>query len=332
MPTNTSAFGTYWDFATRDGFDPATRKIIELQKKINTIMEDMVVTEANEGSLCKTTVRTALPAVAWRMINRGTKPGKSATSQVSFTSGGMEQFAKVDERLLTLNGGIGSEKANEWRLGENEAHQQAMNNEMALTTFYGDEKVNPAKFTGLGAYYYSPTLANCEAADYVIDAGGTGNSLTSIWLVVWGQNSIHGFFPQGTKAGFQYRDNGRVKCFDDDQGEFYGYESQYNWDLGLAVRDYRQAVRICNVDLSTITDTNMVNHLIDAHERIFNLDGGKAAIYCSRKVTTKIMQLAQNKANVNLGIDEFGGKKLAHFWGVPFRRCDALLTAESQLT
>ena len=154
----------------------------------------------------------------------------------------------------------------------------------------------------------------------------------TILLVVWGQNSIHGFYPKGTHAGFQYRDNGRVKCFDDTQGEFYGYESQYNWDLGLAVRDYRQAVRICNVNLANITDTALINALIDAHERVFDLNAGKAALYCNRKVTTKIMQLAQSKSNVNLGIDEFGGKKLTHFWGIPFRRCDAMLTAESQLT
>lgn len=328
----TTNFATYWDLATRDGFDKTTRKIIELQKKTNEIMEDMIITEANEGTACKTTLRTKLPEVAWRMINKGSKPGKSSTSQISFTSGGMEQFAKVDERLLKLNGGIGSEKANEWRLGENEAHQQAMNIEMALTLFYGDEKVNPAKFTGLGAFHYSPDAAKCSASEYVIDAGGTGSALTSIWVVVWGQNSVHGFYPQGTNAGFQYLDNGRVKCFDEDGGEFYGYESQYNWDLGLAVRDYRQVVRIANVDPTTITDTNMINHLIDAHERIFDLNAGKAAIYCSRKITTRVMQLAANKANVNLGIDDFGGKKLTHFWGLPFRRCDALLTAESQLT
>lgn len=331
MPTATINFGTYADFATRDGFDKTTRKIIELQAKTNEIMEDMIVSEANEGSVCKTTVRQQLPQVAWRMINKGTKPGKSATGQISFTSGGMENFAFVDERMLQSYGGVGSERANEWRLGENEAYQEAQNIEMATTLFYGDEKVNPAKFTGLGAYYYSPDIAKCSAAEYVIDAGGTGASLTSIWLVNWGQTSIHGFFPAGTSAGFKYRDNGRVQAFDDDGGKLYGYESQYNWDLGLAVRDYRQAVRICNINLANITDTALINALIAAHEQLYSLNG-KVALYCNRKVTTKIMQLAQAKTNVNLGIDEFGGKKLTHFWGIPFRRCDAIVNTEGQLT
>jgi len=326
MAHSTANFGTLQDFAARQGFDKTIAKIVEMQAATNEILDDMVFTKANAKTAHECSLRTALPAVAWRMMNRGVKPGKSGTKQATFTTGGMEALAKVDEREYNLNG-----KDDEWRLGENEAHQQAMNKEMAITLFNGDEKINPAKFTGLGAYYFSPDIAKCEAAEYVIDAQGTGNSLTSIYFTVWGQNSMFGIFPDGTSAGFQYRDNGRVKCYDANDGEFYAMESQYNWDAGLVVRDYRYGVRICNIDLATITDTNLINYLIDAHERIENLSAGKAAIYCSRKMRTKIMQLAQNKANVQLGIDDFGGKKLTHFWGIPFRRCDGLMIPESQL-
>ncbi|MDT8902189.1 major capsid protein [Anaeroselena agilis] len=328
----TTNFATYQDFATRQGFDKTIQKIIEMQSQTNRILDDMIVTEANEKSAHMTTVRTKLPEVAWRMINRGVTPGISGTSQITFTSGGMEALAKVDERLLEKNGGVNSERGNEWRLGENQAHQQAMNKEMALTLFYGDEKINPAKFTGLGAYYYSPDIAKCEAAEYVIDCGGAGNALTSIYIVVWGQNQIHGFYPEGTPAGFRYRDNGRVKAYDDQNKEFWAYESQYNWDLGLSVRDYRYGVRLCNIDLATITADNFINYLIDAYNRVEDIDAGKAAIYLNRKAMTKIDQLAQNKANVNLTIDTFAGKKITHFWGVPFRRCDAILNTESELT
>lgn len=328
----TTNFATYADLATRDGVDATTRKIIEYQAKQNRILDDMIVTEANEKTRCVSTVRTKLPEVAWRMINKGTVPGKSETSQISFTSGGMEALAKVDERLLILNGGVNSEKGNEWRLGENAAYQQSMNKEMGLTMFYGDEKINPAKFTGLGAYYYSPDSAKCDAYEYVIDAGGEGNSLTSIYFVVWGQNTIHGFYPEGTKLGFQYRDNGRQKAFDAANGEFYCYESQYNWDLGLAVRDYRYGVRICNIDLTSVTSANMIKYLITAYNLLEDPDAGKGAIYLNRQTMTQIDILAQDKANVNLTIDMFGGKKQTHFWGLPFRRCDAILNTESELT
>jgi hypothetical protein len=328
---DTAMFATYADFAAQDGFDPTTRKIIEYQAKTNKILEDMLVTEANEQTRCVSTVRTKLPEVAWRMLNRGTKPGKSESTQISFTSGGMEAFAKVDERMLKLYGGIGSEKANNWRLGENSAYQQAMNNQMAATVFYGDEKLSPAGFTGLGAYYYSTDIEECSAADYVIDAGGTGNNLTSMYFVVWGQNQIHGFYPQGTKLGFEYRDNGRQKAFDENGGELYVYESQYNWDLGVAVRDYRYGVRICNLDLATITADDLVDHIIDAYNRLEDPDAGKAAIYLNRRAMTRIDQLAAKKANVNLTIDSFGGKKLTHFWGLPFRRSDGILMNEGQI-
>ncbi|CQR71377.1 hypothetical protein SOV_17360 [Sporomusa ovata DSM 2662] len=331
MAGNTATFATYADFASRDGFDPATRKIIEYQSQTNRVLDDMLITEANEKTRCVTTVRTKLPEVAWRMLNRGVKAGKSETSQVSFTSGGMEALAKVDERMLKLNGGIGSEKANDWRLGENSAYQQSMNKKMALTTFYGDEKISPAGFTGLGAYYYSTDITKCSAADYVIDAGGTGDNLTSIYFIVWGQNQIHGFYPQGTTLGFEYRDNGRQKAYDDDGGELYAYESQYNWDLGIAVRDYRYGVRICNLDLATITGDDLVDYLIDGYNRLEDPDAGKAAIYLNRQAMTRVDQLVAKKVNVNMTVDMFAGKKTTHFWGMPFRRCDGILRTESKL-
>jgi len=323
-------FATLQDIAARQGGDKTIQKIIEFQSKTNRILDDMIFCEANEKTTHLTTVRTKLPEVAWRMINRGVKPGKSGTSQVSFTSGGMEALAKVDERLLHVNGGVGSETANGWRLGENAAYQQSMNHEMATTLFYGDEKINPAGFTGLGAYYYSTDKANCAAADYVLDAGGTGNNLTSIWFIVWGQNTMHGFTPQGIPTGFKYRDNGRVKAYDEAGGEFYAYESQYNWDMGLAVRDYRYGVRVCNIDLTSST-LKLLDLMIEAYNRVEDMDAGKPAIYCNRQVMTKIDLLAQDKHNVNLTIDNYAGKKITHFWGTPFRRCDNILNTEEQI-
>lgn len=323
-------FATLQDIAARGGTDETLQKVIEFQRRTNEILEDMIFTEANEKTVLVTTVRTKLPEVAWRMINRGVKPGKSATGQVSFTSGGLEALAKIDERLLELNGGAGTTKAKNWRLGENEAFHQSMNHAMATTLFYGDEKLNPAGFTGLGAYYYSPNPSKCSASDYVIDAGGTGSNLTSIWFIVWGQNSIHGFTPQGVPTGFKYRDNGRVKAVDEFGGEFYAYESQYNWDLGLAVRDYRYGVRIANIDLAD-PDLNLIGTMIEAHNRLENVNAGKAAIYLNRKAMTKFDILAQDKHNVMLSIDTYGGKKITSFWGVPFRRCDDILNTEEKV-
>ncbi len=52
---------------------------------------------------------------------------------------------------------------------------------------------------------FQPSAGN---AQNIIDAGGTGTDNTSIWLV-WGENTVHGIFPKGQKAGIQMEDKGR---------------------------------------------------------------------------------------------------------------------------
>ena len=322
---------TLHDWAARFGAQNQLneQKIIELQSKTNRILDVLPFKQCNEKTKEVALMRAELPDVAWRLINKGTKPGKSKSTTVSFTCGGMEALAQVDERLMQING-----NSNAWRLSENVAYQEAMNQEMATTVFYGDEKVNPAGFTGLSAYYYSKAKQDKLWADQIIDAGGTGNNLTSLWIVCLSQDTVYGIFPEGTSAGFKYRDNGRVPLMDKDGGKYYGYESQYNWDMGLCVRDPRYVVRLANIDTSKLAGTEadaFVEKMIRAYNQIENPDKGTMAIFANRQVQTYFDIMATKKTNVRLTIDEFGGKKVTHFWGVPILRCDAILNTESQI-
>jgi hypothetical protein len=163
-----------------------------------------------------------------------------------------------------------------------------------------------------------------------LDAGGTGNSLTSLYFVVWGQSTVHGIFPEGTVAGFEYRDNGRVKVVDEEGGEFYALESQYKWYLGLAVKDYRYAVRVANID-TTAVNADFLKTLIRAYNRLENVGAGKAAIYCNRNTKTLLDILAQDKANVHLSVETYAGKPTTQFWGVPVRVSDGILNTEARV-
>lgn len=324
-------FVTLHDWAARFGAkgELLTQKIIELQNQTNRILDVLPFKQCNEKTQEVALMRAELPKVAWRLINRGVKPDKSKSRQVSFTCGGMEHLAKVDEKLLQING-----NDNQWRLSENVAAQEAMNQEMASTFFYGDEKVNPAKFTGLSAYYYSKEKQDKIWADQIIDAGGTGDNLTSLWLVGLGLDTCYGIFPEGTSAGFRYRDNGRVKMYDDNGGEFYGYESQYNWDMGLAVRDPRYIVRVANIDVTKLENDDADKFseiMVRAYNQIENPDKVRLAIFANRKVQTYFDIISSRRNNVRLTVEEWGGKKTTHFWGVPILRCDAILNTESQV-
>ena len=322
---------TLHDYAARFGENgnKDMQTIIELQSKTNKILDVMPFKACNDKTREMATLRAALPEVAWRMINRGVTPTKSASKQESFTTGQLEAFADVDEKLLRANG-----YDNNWRLSENAAFQEAMNQKMATTIFYGDEKVNPAGFTGLNAYFYSKKNQDALWADQIIDAGGTGNALTSLWMIGFGQQSVYGIFPEGTKAGFTYEDKGKVPMTDANGGTFYGYRSQYDWELGLCVRDPRYIVRIANIDTTKLTaddaDT-FVGNLIKAYNQIENPDNCTLGIFGNRAVSTYLDILATKKANVMLTMDQFAGKKVTHFWGTPILKTEAILSTESQL-
>lgn len=326
-----ATIGTMHDWAARFGAQGQLdmQKIIELQSQTNRILDVLPFKQCNQKQQEVALMRTDLPDVAWRLINRGSKPSKSKSKQVSFTCGGLEALAKVDEKLLQING-----NSNDWRLSENIAFQEAMNQKMATTFFYGDEKVNPAGFTGLSAYYYSKANQDKIWADQIIDCGGTGNKLTSLWIVGMGYNTVYGIFPDGTSAGFKYHDNGRTKATDANGGEFYVYESQYNWDMGLAVRDPRYVVRVANINTEALTANDadaFVEKMITAYNQIENPDKVRLAIFANRAVQTYLDILAVKKGNVRLTIDEWQGKKITHFWGAPVLRCDAILNTESQI-
>lgn len=324
-------FVTLHDYAARFGTQPgdlAYKKIIEMQSKTNKILQILPYHPCNSDLVERTVVRTELPEVAWRLINKGVKPSKSASKQVSFTTGTMEALAQIDEELMALNG-----NSPEWRLSENAAFQEAMNQEMASTFFYGDEKVTPAKFTGLSAYYYSKAEP-AVYSDRIIDCGGTGNNLTSVWIVCMGEQSLYGIFPAKTHAGFEYHDNGRVKCLDADGGELYKYESQYKWRNGLALKDPRYVVRLCNIDTTKLTGTNVddfIAKLITGFNRIENPSMGSMAIFCNRDMETYFDICQVRATNVRLGINDFFGSKVTSFRGVPILRNEAILSTESQI-
>ena len=319
---------TLYDMAARLGKngDLASQKVVEMQAKTNDIWRTLPIREANNGTMEKAIVRAALPDVAWRIINKGVRPTKSAADQVSFSTGGLEAFADIDERLMKLN-----KNSNTWRMSENYAHQESMSQKMCETIFYGDEKINPAGFTGFGAYYYSKQNQDKIWADQIIDAGGTGDNLTSLWIVTMGYDTVYGIHPEGVPAGYKYEDMGRVPLTDKDGNTFYGYRSKYNWDMGLAIRDPRYVVRLANIDVNNFENTEFIRNMIKAYSQIHNVDHGPTYIYCNRKVETLMAILANEKSNVNLRVDEWGGKKITHFWTSPIIRCDSILNTESQI-
>ena len=310
---------TLADVAKRLDPDGKIADIVELLAETNEVLTDMTFVEGNLPTGHRTTVRTGLPDATWRMLNYGVQPSKSTTKQVDDTCGMLEAYAEIDKKLADLNGNTSM-----FRLSEDRSFLEAMNKEMADTLFYGDTTKYPERFLGLAPRFSTLTLASAASAENVVNGGASsGTSNSSIWLVGWGQNSVHGIYPKGSKAGFQHNDLGEVTLTDAAGGRYQGYRTHYQWDLGLCVRDWRYVVRICNIP-KTIGTTNLIDLMIEAAELLPSLNGVRPAFYMNRTMRTNLRKQLANKSNVHLSMSEAAGKHVVSFDEIPVRRCDAL--------
>jgi hypothetical protein len=323
---------TLLDHARRIDPNGKIDKIAEIMTKKNEILMDLPYIESNMQGGHKTTLRTGLPAVTWRQINKGIQPTKSTTAQIEFTAGMMEAHGQVDEELVNLAVDKGA-----LRLSENAPFIESISQTLASTLFYGDVTANPERFTGLTPYYSSTTA---DSYANVIKAGGVGSDNTSLWLVVWGENTIHGFYPKGTRAGIEHNDLGKMLIEDGitTGAKYMAFIDQYKAKAGLAVRDWRYAVRICNIDISDLattgdtsdTSSNLMKYMVKATNLVQDLTSGKAAWYCNKDVKTALELKMLNKGNAWITMSDLeNGRPVTKFLGIPVRRCDALVNNET---
>lgn len=324
-----SKYPTLIDVAQRLDPDGKVSAVAELLNETNEVLDDAVFLEANDGTGHKTTIRSGLPSATWRQLNYGVQPTKSTTVQIKDSCGMLEAYAEIDKSLADLNGNAAA-----FRMSEDRAFIEGMNQGFVDTLIYGNTATNPERFMGLAPRYNS---LSAENASNIISGSGSGSDNTSVWLVVWGPNTVHGIYPKGSKAGLQHNDKGQVTLEDAAGGKYEGYRTHYKWDCGLTLRDWRYVVRIANIDVSDLTATaatgaNLMDLMIQALEIVPNLSMGKPVFYCNRTVKSFLRRQMLNKSNVHLNMSEVAGKHVMGFDGVPVKKCDAILSNEAAVS
>lgn len=318
--------------------DPNGRiaKVAELLTQTNEILLDMPFYEGNLPTGHKGFVRTGLPTAVWRSMYQGVPPSKSARAQIEDACGMLETRSEVDIDTAKLNG-----NTSEFRMSEATAFVEAMNQTMAQTVIYGNQGTDPEQFNGLAIRYSA--ISGAANAVNVIDAGGSGSDNTSIWLVVWGKETVHGIYPKGSEAGLQHQDLGIIDAFDGNNQRFRAYADWWQWKCGMHVKDWRYVVRIANIDTSALVAdsgaADLVKLMVRAFARIPFPGMGTPVFYANRTVKEMLSIQALNKSQNALSITEalrqFGGVEVAmkelRFLGVPIRTVDRLLTTEARV-
>lgn len=328
MAVLSTAAATLETWAKRLDPDGKIATIVELLAQTNEILLDMLWKEGNLPTGHRSTVRTSLPAVSWRLLNQGVLPSRSTTAQIDEQAGMLEAWSEVDVDLAKLNGQVGA-----FRLSEATAFLESMNQEMASTLFYGNVGLDPEEFTGFAPRYY---LSTADNGGNVIKGGSADTDNTSIYLVAWGDETVFGIFPKGSTAGLQHDDYNEVTV-EVTAGvagaRMRAYQDRYQWKAGLVVKDWRYVVRIANIEVSAING-GVVPDIFGMMElAIETLPNrlGSPVFYMNRTVRRYLRKKARELVGAGGGLtfENYQGRRVMHYSDVPIRTVDAILNTEA---
>lgn len=295
--------------------------IAEVLVEQNDILKDAVWRESNDIFSNTSTRRSSLPVGTWRKLNSGVAAEKSATSQVRDTIGMLDTISKNDVEIIKS-----FKNPAQARSDEAMAFAEGLGQTMAAAMFYANTTVDPEKFTG-----FAPRLSGISAATNVINEGGTGSDLCSIFVVDWGPSTVFMMYPRNSKAGLEHEDMGIKLVTDTGSDEFRAYVDYFSWKAGLVVKNPKSIGRIANIEDGGTSNIFDEDNLITLLNRMTKGPGRR--IYANETVLTQMEIRLKDKTNINYTkVDGLAPGPLLMFKGVPIRQVDQLLITEAALT
>lgn len=329
-------FPTLMNWAKRQDPSGGIASIVNILEKRLPILQHMPFQEGNLPTGHRVTRSSgSLPAASWRKLNAGVSPVKADTDQFDETCGLLETESVVDEALAALNGNGAA-----YRKSEDDLILEGIAQQFATALFYESVADNPERIHGLSCRY--PATTGYDTSSYTLRGGDTaqdGGSADnrSVWLIDWAPRKVYGVFPKGTMAGLTKIDKGLQRIADpnDSAKHLYAWITQFKWYVGLAVEDYRYAVR-CQwdpSDTSTFTSSSksLVSSLQDMLNTIYDTNGN-LRFYMDRTTKKRMdYELAIGGGTTNLlEFIDGGGRRQQAFMGVPIHITD-VLTQESYI-
>jgi hypothetical protein len=333
-------------------------KVARVAELLNTSSELVRYATLIEGNLPtgnKSFVRTSLPVISPRRWYTGTASTKTTVAAVEDTAMTYQCRPQMDQKAAEFNGNAAA-----IRLRETIGHVEAMNQAYQTSILYGNANTQKDSILGLTPRYNAISSGGPQAQNIINAGGSNAASNTSMWLIGWGEGAITTFYPKNGKGGLQQEDLGIVDAFDANQNPYRAYAELLTWEFGLAVEDWRYAVRICNINLTDLTTQSntqattagtWINKLmIRAMARIPSMAMSKPVFLASRTVKEMLsvgaLDKSQNALSFTAALDQYGrvtagsvagsgtgiqGAQLM-FQGIPVLTVDQLLSTEAVVT
>lgn len=305
---------------------------------VNTILDCMPLFHqahmepANAGINNITDLITDYPEGQLVGFNEGVNPEKATGRSVTDTCMMVSTYSKIDARMLKIN-----KNSATWRAKQEKAFIRGLAHGMAKRFFYGSMAQDPRAINGLAARYWTTDASKDQIAEQVIDAGGTGATNTSIYLINWAADQTFLFHPEAVRGGLEQNDRGEQDVYDEKGRRYRAVITDYDWTLGLAVSNPRSVVRIANIDVTDLTKdasagANLLSLMTDALELVEEAPGN-LSFYANQSITTILRHQVINKTTNQLTFDTVAGKKCTMFGDVPIMKMpkSVLLNTEAQV-
>jgi hypothetical protein len=304
-------------------------KPIKLLQQKYPLLKNLPLVECNKTDSHEYASDFSLPDPVYRVYNEGIEAtdGRSSVDEEKTTM--LSDRMAIDEDMLETNG-----HSMEYLEQKAYQHIEAIYQEIERAIFYNTIAANPSRFNGL-AVRYGTLNSQVSKQILVHDGAGseTGSDQTSIWLLVPGRDSIAMLYPKGTPAGLRRKEIPGPTLVTDSGGskQFRGVVVDWLWKFGLLLQDWRQAARVCNIDMgdTLATDYDIVPWMTKAIHRIENLKAGGAGFWMNRD-TMELLDLQCQNNSKTVALEKYveEGVMRTSLRGIPIHVTDGISITE----
>lgn len=312
-------------------------RVANVLSQVNDWNEMMHWQESNKDTCEQITIQTGLPTTSTVKIGEGVVASKPTTAQIQ------EGFTILETRNEIYRHLAIGENLAEFRATQDRPAMESLKQKAGGLVIYGNASADSTTINGLAARYSATGAAN--GANIVLGGGTTGNQ-TSIYLICSHQDGVYMTYPKGTMAGIEHTDLGLIT--DQNAGgtgrRAEMWSSVFNWRFGLVVKDWRDCVRIPNIQVGEVAGltgaqaptafTNVLHAVMRGIPRI-NGPMGRRFILMNRTTYGLFMRIAAEKSANAVTFQEsagqFGqpGTMRLNIFGIPALICDQIINTES---
>ena len=231
--------------------------VAEYLSQLSPIIEHTPAVKCNNGDMHKSDEETSLAKAHRIRLNEGTPVSTNTTREIVSSTAMYSSAYQVADKVLKRQGGGTEEGQAAYLARKHKANLRSITSKYENDILYGNNLHDPLQFTGLhNIYDFIETGVPGSPGCQVIDAGGTGDGLTSIDLCLWSESGVHLIYPDNetSQAITTSYDKGNQSYMDDDGNTRLLAGQSWIWDcqLGIHVEDVRAFVRIANIKKSVL--------------------------------------------------------------------------------